>query len=52
MTTIYYLIHKRYEKQGILPSHFNIHKQQLEKLEAKAPQAQQEVIAPKVQLKG
>ena len=29
VTTIYYLIHKRYEKQGLLPSHFNIHKQQL-----------------------
>lgn len=24
MTTIYYLLHKRYEQQGILPSHFNI----------------------------
>jgi hypothetical protein len=24
VTTIYYLIHKRYEKQGLLPSHFNI----------------------------
>jgi 5'-AMP-activated protein kinase catalytic alpha subunit len=27
VTTIYYLIHKRYEKQGLLPSHFNIHKE-------------------------
>lgn len=25
VTTIYYLIHKRYEKQGLLPSNFNIH---------------------------
>ena len=24
MTTIYYLLHKRYEKLGQLPSHFNI----------------------------
>jgi len=24
VTTIYYLIHKRYEQQGLLPSHFNI----------------------------
>jgi hypothetical protein len=21
---VYYLLHKRYEKQGVLPSHFNI----------------------------
>jgi len=24
VTTVYYLLHKRYEKQGVLPSHFNI----------------------------
>ena len=24
ITTVYYLLHKRYEKQGVLPSHFNI----------------------------
>lgn len=24
MTTVYYLLHKRYEKMGKLPSHFNI----------------------------
>eukprot|EP00347_Sterkiella_histriomuscorum_P006969 403350750 len=27
VTTVYYLLHKRYEQQGILPSHFNIHSQ-------------------------
>lgn len=27
VTTIYYLLHKRYEKQGMLPSHFNIKKE-------------------------
>jgi hypothetical protein len=24
VTTVYYLLHKRYEKQGLMPSHFNI----------------------------
>lgn len=24
MTTVYYLLHKRYEKQGVMPSNFNI----------------------------
>jgi hypothetical protein len=35
VTTIYYLIHKRYEKQKMLPSHFNISKQEQKTLEAK-----------------
>jgi hypothetical protein len=51
VTTIYYLIHKRYEKQGLLPSHFNIHDKKEEPIKEvpkpSLPQAQE----GKVQLK-
>lgn len=44
VTTVYYLLHKRYEKQGVLPSNFNITShREMEQVKETQPEAKQKV---------